>query len=255
MLLFGLNELQDLSIVGVGDVHRLQEEISHLASSDMEPALRPHFLVSEIGNDTVLAVEIEEIPTSRKPCFHKKAGLPGGAYLRVGNTNRQMTEYEVFGYLSSRGQPTHDEEPVAEASVGDLDRRLLSDYLSELRRARPGAGFLSGSDEEVLARLRVLCQHERNLRPTVAGLLMFGKYPQELFPQLMITFVQFYGTTEEEKTPRGARFVDNRKFEGPIPEMVDQAEITVMAAMRKASLIEGMFRREIPEGSYGLSGC
>jgi ATP-dependent DNA helicase RecG len=76
---------------------------------------------------------------------------------------------------------------------------------------------------------------------------MFGKYPQEFLPQLMITFVQYYGTTEEEKTPQGARFMDNRRFEGPISEMVAEAETYVMGAMRKASLIEGLFRREIPE--------
>src|SRR6266446_2664823 len=70
------------------------------------------------------------------------------------------------------------------------------------------------------------------LRPTLAGLLMFGKYPQEFFPQLMITFLQYYGTTEEERTPRGERFMDNQRFEGPIPEMVDRAETYVMAAMR-----------------------
>jgi ATP-dependent DNA helicase RecG len=65
---------------------------------------------------------------------------------------------------------------------------------------------------------------------------MFGKYPQEFFPQLMLTFVQYYGTIEEEKTPTGARFLDNRRFEGPIPEMVEEAERYVLAAMRKASL-------------------
>jgi ATP-dependent DNA helicase RecG len=41
--------------------------------------------------------------------------------------------------------------------------------------------------------------------------------------------------------------MDNQRFEGPIPEMIDRAEIYVMGAMRKASLIEGMFRRDIPE--------
>lgn len=54
---------------------------------------------------------------------------------------------------------------------------------------------------------------------------MFGKYPQEFFPQLMITFVQYFGTTEDERTPQGARFVDNRRFEGPITEMVEEAEL------------------------------
>jgi predicted HTH transcriptional regulator len=58
----------------------------------------PDSFVDEIDDETVVAVEIDEIPASQKPCFYKNAGLPKGAYLRVGNTNRQMTEYEVFGY-------------------------------------------------------------------------------------------------------------------------------------------------------------
>jgi ATP-dependent DNA helicase RecG len=41
--------------------------------------------------------------------------------------------------------------------------------------------------------------------------------------------------------------MDNRAFEGPIPEMISQAEQYVMAAMRKSSLIEGLFRRDVPE--------
>jgi ATP-dependent DNA helicase RecG len=40
---------------------------------------------------------------------------------------------------------------------------------------------------------------------------------------------------------------NNRAFEGPIPEMVTRAEQYVMGAMRKAALIEGLLRRDIPE--------
>ncbi|HEV8711951.1 MAG TPA: ATP-binding protein [Candidatus Binatia bacterium] len=247
VLLFGLNEKGDFSIVGVGNAHRLQEEVAHLASAEMEPALRPQFVIDEINDKTVVAVEIEEISASQKPCFYKPAGLPKGAYLRVANTNRQVTEYEVFGYLSSRGQPTHDEDLVTNATINDLDPVLLDKLLIQLRNSRPRAGYLDGPREEVLTRLHI-CGHDGDvLRPTLAGLLMFGKYPQEFFPQLMITFLQYYGTTEEEHTPRGERFLDNQRFEGPIPEMVDRAEIYIMTAMRKSALIEGMFRRDIPE--------
>jgi len=42
-------------------------------------------------------------------------------------------------------------------------------------------------------------------------------------------------------------FQQLQRFEGPIPEMVDWAETHVMATMRKSSLIEGMFRRDILE--------
>jgi ATP-dependent DNA helicase RecG len=247
IILFGMDESKGFAITGVQDYHRLQEEVTHMASQNMEPALRPRFIVDEIDDETVVALEIDEIPASQKPCFYKTAGLPKGAYLRVGNTNRQMTEYEVFGYLSGREQPVHDEEVVSEASMDDLDTALVDNYLEALRRIRPQAGFLKGAREAVAKRLRVASMDGDVLRPTLAGLLMFGKYPQEFFPQLMITFVQYYGVTEDERTPQGARFVDNRRFEGPIVEMVAEAETYIMSAMRKSSLIDGMFRRDIPE--------
>jgi len=247
VILFGLDESSDFSIVGVGDAHRLQEDITHLASELMEPTLRPEFVVDEVEDETVVAVEIEEVDAAQKPCFYKQAGLPKGAYIRVGNTNRQMNEYEVFGYLSARGQPTHDEEVVTDATIDDLDQDLIKGYLDRLRSSRPRAGFLDGSLQEIMKRLRVLANDNGLIRPTIAGLLMFGKYPQEFFPQMMITFVQYFGTTEDEKTPQGARFLDNRSFEGSIPEMVEQAENYVLGAMRKSALVEGMFRRDILE--------
>jgi ATP-dependent DNA helicase RecG len=161
----------------------LQEDITHLASTNREPTLRPQFVVDEIDGETVMAVEIDEVPAAQKPCFYKEAGLPNGAYLRVGNTNRQMTEYEVFGYLSGRGQPTHDEEPIVVATLGDLNSSLLDEYLTRLRRTRPRASFLEGSQEDVLVRLHVLRRHGDAVCPTLAVLLIFGKYPQEFFPQ------------------------------------------------------------------------
>jgi ATP-dependent DNA helicase RecG len=247
VVVFGLDESRGFEIVGVGDLKRLQQEVTSMASDQMEPALRPLFTVDEIDGEIVAAIEVEEVSAARKPCFYKNAGLPKGAYIRVGNTNRPMTEYEVFGYLSGRGQPTNDEEMTPSATVDDLNRELLDSYLDRMRKSRPRAGFLEGPLEEVLLRLHVVGQDKDILRPTLAGLLMFGKYPREFFPQLMITFVQYYGTTEEEKTPQGARFVDNRSFEGSIPEMVEQAETYVLGAMRKSTLIQGLFRTDIPE--------
>ncbi len=247
VVLFGLDERRNFEAVGVGDFQRLQEEVTSVASDQMEPALRPQFTVDEINGETVAAMEVEEVPAAQKPCFYRTVGLPRGAYIRVGNTNRPMTEYEVFGYQSGRGQPRNDEELVPDATLDDLNTEALDYYLSQIRKARPRADFLKGTNEDVLLRLCVVRRDRSILRPTLAGILMFGKYPQEFFPQLMITFVQFFGTTEGEKTPQGARFVDNRTFEGSIPEMVEQAETYVLAAMRKSTLIEGLFRRDIPE--------
>lgn len=247
VVLCGLDERTNFGLVGVQNAQRLQEEVAHLATDGMEPALRPTFTVDEIDGRVVVAIEVDEVQAAQKPCFYKAAGLPKGAYLRVGNTNRQMSEYEVFGYLSGRGQPEYDAEVVGEATLDDLDADRLAAYLAALRRTRPSAAFLTGDRVEVLRRLHVVAEKDGSLHPTLAGLLAFGRWPQEFFSQLRITFLHYYGTDVGEKTPQGARFLDNRSFEGPLSAMIEEAETYVMSALRKASLIEGMLRRDIPE--------
>jgi len=195
VILFGLDENSDFEIIGVYDAHRLQEEISHLASSEMNPPLRPSFIVSEVEGKTIVAVEIVEIPHGEKPCFYKPAGLQKGSYIRVGNTNRQMTDYEIFGYVSARTQPTFDEEPLQGATIDDLNRTKLEEYLSQMRRLRPNANYLAKSLDNLLIQLRIVRKADGLLRPTLAGLLVFGNYPQAFEPQLVITFLQYYGTT------------------------------------------------------------
>ena len=247
VILFGLDESRNFEIVGVGNAHRLQEEISHLAWSDMEPQIHPEFTVELIDGKAVVALEVSPVPADKRPCHYKNAGLQKGSYIRVGNTNRLMTDYEVFGYVSAQNQPTFDEEPIGEATLDDLDREKLDSFLDRIRKDRPKAAYLKQSFEKVLTHLKIARLCVGALRPTLAGILTFGKHPQTIESQLVITFLHYFGTTETEKTPRGERFLDNRKFEGAIPEMVEDAVNHVMASIRKGSLIEGLYRRDIPE--------
>lgn len=246
VILLGIDEKKEFEIVGVGNAHKLQEEISDIASQ-MEPAMRPEFSVVKVNDKTIVTIEMSSFPAEQKPCFYKPAGLQKGSYIRVGNTNRQMSDYEIFSYLSSRTQPIFDEEPIRAATLDDLSREKLDEYLELLRRTRPQATYLNHPFEQVLKQLRIVQEVNGIIHPTLAGLLVFGKYPQSFEPQLMITFLQYYGTTETEKTPRGERFLDNRKFEGRIPEMVESAVNYILTSMRKSSLIEGLWRRDIPE--------
>ncbi len=247
VILLGIDENKDFEVVGVDDPHRIQEDVSSLAASEMGPALRPEFTVEQIDGKTIVAIEVPELPSNQKPCFYKPAGLQGGSYIRVGNTNRRMTDYEIFGYVSSRQQPMFDVEPVAGATLDDLDLTRLENFVNSLKRSRPDAAYLNRPLEEVLMQLRIISRSNGELAPTLAGLLVFGKYPQAFEPQLVVTFLQYFGVDEVEPTPRGERFVDNRKFEGPIPEMVESVTNHVLATIRKSSLIEGMWRRDIPE--------
>lgn len=120
VILFGLDENRNFEIVGVGNAHRLQEEISHLVRTDMEPQIHPEFPVELFDGKTVVALEVSPVPADKRPCHYKNTGLQKGSYIRVGNTNRSMTDYEVFGYVSAQSQPTFDEEPITQATLEDL---------------------------------------------------------------------------------------------------------------------------------------
>jgi ATP-dependent DNA helicase RecG len=246
VLLFGLDEDAGFKAVGVGNPRKLQEDLSGLAAQ-MEPPLRPSFSVEEIEGGTIVAVEVPEVAFDQKPCYHRPHHLQEGSFIRVGNSTRRMSDYEIYSFISSRTQPKFDAEPILEATLEDLDRGKLEEYLAQQRKARPNAPYWNLPFEQILKQLRIVIEADGILRPTLAGLLMFGSYPQRFEQQMVVVFLQFYGITTTEEAPSGERFLDNRKFEGTIKEIIDNATDYVMAGMRKGSLIRGVTRRDIPE--------
>ncbi len=246
VLIFGLDEDAGFKVVGVSNPRKLQEDLSGLAAQ-MEPPLRPSFSVEEIEGGIVVAVEVPEVPYDQKPCYHRPHRLQEGSFIRVGNSTRRMSDYEIYSFISSRTQPKFDEEPISRATLEDLDRAKLEEYLARRKEARPNASYWSLPFEQVLKQLQIVADIDGVLRPTLAGLMMFGIYPQIFELQLFIAYLQYYGTTTMEEAPSGARFLDNRKFEGTIKEMIDEAVNYVMASLRKASVIRGVLREDVPE--------
>jgi ATP-dependent DNA helicase RecG len=246
VLLFGLDEDAGFKVVGVGNPRKLQEDLSGLAAQ-MEPPLRHSFSVEEIEGGTIVAVEVPEVSYDQKPCYHRPHRLQEGSFIRVGNSTRRMSDYEIYSFISSRTQPKFDAQPILEATLDDLDRGKLEEYLAQQRKARPNAPYWSLPFEQILSQLRIVTEADGILRPTLAGLLMFGLYPQRFEQQMVVVFLQFYGTKTTEEAPSGERFLDNRKFEGTIKEIIDNATDYVMASMRKGSLIRGVTRQDIPE--------
>ncbi len=246
ILLFGLDGDAGFKVVGVGNPRKLQEDLSGLAAQ-MEPPLRPSFSVEEIEGETLVAVEVPEVAYDQKPCYHRPHRLQEGSFIRVGNSTRRMSDYEIYSFISSRTQPKFDSEAISEATLEDLDRGKLEEYLAQQRKARPNAPYWIQPFEQILSQLRIVINTDGILRPTLAGLLMFGSFPQRFEQQMVVVFLQFYGTTTTEEAPSGERFLDNRKFEGTVEEIIDNATDYVMASMRKGSLIRGVTRQDIYE--------
>jgi hypothetical protein len=69
---------------------------------------------------------------------------------------------------------------------------------------------------------------------TVGGLLALGSYPQEYFPQLMLTFVH-YPTERGSDEENGTRFLDSVAIEGPVT--LDNLGEEGATSSRNASLL------------------
>lgn len=208
--------------------------------SQITPCLRPQIEIVPFEDSRLLVARIEPVLASQRPAFITERGAYRGSYLRVGDADQLLRNYEVDRLLEEQHQPKWDGEAVVESSVEDLDQVVLEGFLAEQRALRPKT-FASGLDV-ALARLRVA--HEGH--PSLAALLVMGEYPQEFFPRLNVTFGLYPGTSKGDIT-KGLRLLESASLSGSIPELVEAVVGKVRANMRTGALIDEVYRQELPD--------
>lgn len=231
VILFGIYEKNDFEITGVGDVQLLQKRVMEQCEQ-MEPAVRALFTVVEINGKNVVSAEIPPVDVSERPCFYKGKGRIKGSYIRVGDADIPMSEYEVYSYEAYRKKYQDEIREVERAEMTSLDENKLSEYLLKLKLGRINLSRLD--DEKILELMSI----QKNSHPTLAAQLMFGLYPQAYFPQLGIIAFSVPGTEVGETDIDGSRFIDNQRIEGTIPEMLESALQFVRKNTRTKTIID-----------------
>lgn len=197
----------------------------------------------QVDGVDVVVMEIVELPVDQKPCYLRSRGLMGGAYIRIGDSNRQLTQYEVQVTLASHGQPLDDIKP-SDATRGDLDDTHVAHLLAELRGR--GSSYAGMTDDEILRALRVLVPSADGERVVVsrAGLLTLGTHPQQFYPHARATFVSYPTDAIGDDSADGQRFLDNAAFDGSIGSIVEQALSRLKSNMRRGSVVRGAHRED-----------
>lgn len=218
IIIFGIDEENDFSLNDVYDINDLQKQITSLCSDAFEPIIRPEFLSVEYKNKKLLVVQINEIAQNKKPCFYKPKGLNKGSYIRVGDRDDVMTDYEIYALQSYNDRVFEDSRPIRNAELSDLNKEKLEEYIEKIKKNKPN--FAKNDFNKCLKLCHIIDNNEDKIFPTLAGMLLFGEYPQLFYPQIFVACTNIPGLQMGDTNSLGERFIDNKRVEGTIEEML-----------------------------------
>lgn len=213
-ILFGLDEKANFQKVGVYDAQDLQKKLMEVGES-MTPVVRPVLSVYEEDSMVFVAAEIPPVDLAERPCFKTSKGRLKGSYIRVGDADKPMTEYEIYSFEAFRKKYRDDIRPVENISLKALDPLKLEEYILKRKQGRPRFAELS------IEQIYELIGITQNESITLAAVMLFSPYPQAYYPQLSIIASRVPGKEMGDITAEGQRFMDTQRIEGNIPEMLD----------------------------------
>lgn len=237
IIILGLKEKDNFATVGVYDVQDLQHKVT-AQCKQMEPEVRPLFTVAQIDGKSVLAIEVPGCDVAQRPVYYKGLGIQKGSYVRVGEADEPMNEYEVYSYEAFKRRIRDDVRVVEGARLEHLQPELLEKYLDAVKMERENLSH-NTSNSQILDLMGVTAGG----KPTISGVLVFGKYPQAYFPQLCITAVVVPGTEVGDIGSEGERFIANKRLTGTISEMLNAAVDFVQRNMRVKTIINEQGQR------------
>ncbi len=219
-------QVQDLS----GDqLAALDAVLVELSTDSIKPPVRISTHHRRLPGGMILVVEVPE-----GDAHHRS---PGGSYIRVGGTKREMTTEEGLRQAQRRGQArvrSYDERPLPNTGFGTLEEALWKTVLSASGALVP---------EAALRRLALLASDDAGkARATVAGVLLCSGRPDEWVRGAAITATGYRGTD------RASGQLDAREIVGPLHRQIADAMAFAVRNMRVAARKDPA-RVDIPEYS------
>lgn len=230
-----------IEIVGLENIALLQEKLSDLTSNEMSFSLRPDYHIIEFENKNILAVFIPECPDQFKPCFYKPVGLPNGAYIRDGNTDRKMTEDEMRELIANSKKLKFDITKAKDTALQDLSKEKVLNLLIKSGQRTKRESSLNDINFKLLKNLDIADEFNKEKAPTLAGFLIFAKRkPQEKsnFNRYIIRCVRFKGSNVSSD------IIDKIDIDGTLDEQIDEMQKFILRNIKKSAKIVGTKRTE-----------
>jgi ATP-dependent DNA helicase RecG len=212
-------------ITGVSDAETTIDQILQAALSVDPPLIIPLPRAARLKDKTVI---IAHIPPGMPHVY----SLDGRYLYRHGDTNAALNPRDLRRLLLERGELSFETEIARGTSLDDVDWEKAKTYATGL------SGIGEANVEQVLIKRGCLAQQDGRLRPTNAGILLFGKDAQRHIRGAEITAVRFAGESMSDTFMR-------QDIVGTLPDQIRRAETFLIDHLRKGvQLRHTMERRE-----------
>lgn len=232
-------------VEGITNPDKISADIASQCRTAFNVPLHVEITTENIQGKNVVNVFVPECSAQNKPVFLKSQGLPRGAFRRIGSTDQHCTEDDMAVFYQGHQQESFDASVVTQATLEDLQDEAISDYRQSRAEAHPDAEELRWSDQDLLdAICAIRRDNHGQWRPTVAGLILFGK-PTALrrcFPMTRVDYIRVPG---REWVPDPDHRFDTIELRDPLFRLVRRAQAAILDDLpRSFGLEEGALQRQ-----------
>lgn len=192
-----------------------EEWVMNIARHNLQPAVIPVWtsIEMEVGKQ----VGIIELAADSPGKPHKASrGSSWVTFTRVGSTSRESTREEEGRLYQASKLVRYEIKAVQDTGLESLNFDRVQNYFQEvLKRPAPSPLDLE-SWQQILCNSDLLIQSGDDLEVSVAGLLLFGEYPNRRLPQAGVTAVAFPGPEKDYNT------VDEERIRGPLTSILSK---------------------------------
>lgn len=239
VIIFGIEDATR-AIVGIRDPSLTQDHILRAARMIKPPVTLTETSVQRrvLDGQTLVTVEV---PANTGRLYQYN----GACFVRRGTTTVPLSVEEINAYLNAYGASRWELAFTRNATIEDIDTEAVDRYLG-YRAQRSRHRRRHSSLDQLLLGLEAAAPDEQtgDLRPTNAGMVMFGYDPQLYLPQSEVVCIKY-------ADPLGVRrYIERKNFHGTLPELVDQASAFLRQFIRVGATIRGFYREDEPEYPY-----
>lgn len=212
--------------VGVALGARTMEHLANEIKQNTDPKVFPSIESQSIDGKQIIRITVGEFPGKPVWAFDK-------VFLRVGRANQRASAEKIKELMRESLPFRWDHQIPPKASLSEIDIRQVQQFLRTAKEER--SALFDGSKQlsTVLSRLRL----QKNGKPTLAAILLFGKDPQSRVIQAQIRCGRFVGTKPID-------FADMKVFQGTIIDQVPEVLNFIQRHINVGARITGKPARE-----------